>query len=44
VDGLIVIDKGLKPDDQVIINGIQRARPGGKVQPQWEGPDDKVTR
>lgn len=34
VDGLRVIDEGLKPGDLVVVNGIQRARPGGKVDPE----------
>jgi RND family efflux transporter MFP subunit len=34
VDGLRVIEDGLRKDDWVIVNGIQRARPGGKVDPQ----------
>lgn len=29
--GLQVIHEGLDPGDQVIVNGVQRARPGGKV-------------
>ncbi len=31
---LVVIDEGLRPDDRVIIEGVQRARPGGEVDPQ----------
>lgn len=31
---LRVIEKGLKPDEWVVVNGIQRARPGGKVTPK----------
>jgi membrane fusion protein, multidrug efflux system len=34
VDGLRVITDGLAPDDDVIINGLMRARPGAKVTPQ----------
>ena len=34
IDGLIVIEEGLQKDDLVIVNGVQRARPGGKVDPQ----------
>jgi len=35
LDGALrVIEEGIKPDEWVIINGIQRARPGGKVNPQ----------
>jgi RND family efflux transporter MFP subunit len=33
VDGLRVIEEGLQPGDWVIVNGIQRARPGAKVDP-----------
>ena len=34
VDGLRVIEEGLRPDDRVVVNGLQRARPGAKVDPQ----------
>jgi RND family efflux transporter MFP subunit len=34
IDGLRVIRGGLTASDWVIVNGIQRARPGGKVTPQ----------
>ena len=30
-DGLRIIRSGITPDDRVIINGLLRARPGGKV-------------
>ena len=33
VDGLQVITDGLKPDDLVVINNLQRARPGLDVKP-----------
>ena len=33
-DGLRVVRTGLKPDDRVIIDGIQRARVGAKVAPK----------
>jgi multidrug efflux system membrane fusion protein len=32
-NGLRVIDRGLMPDDRVVIDGQMRARPGGKVTP-----------
>jgi RND family efflux transporter MFP subunit len=32
-DGLRVIKEGLKPDDKVIVDGLQRARVGAKVAP-----------
>jgi membrane fusion protein (multidrug efflux system) len=34
VDGLRVIDEGLRPDESIVVNGLQRARPGGKVDPE----------
>ena len=33
-DGLRVIDEGLRPDEWVVVVGLQRSRPGGKVDPQ----------
>ena len=32
-EGLRVIREGLRPDDRVIIDGLQRARVGAKVSP-----------
>lgn len=35
LDGTLrVIEKGLKPDEWVVVNAIQQARPGGKVTPK----------
>jgi RND family efflux transporter MFP subunit len=34
VDGLRVITQGLTPDDNVIVNGLMRARPGARVTPR----------
>ncbi len=34
IDGLIVIEEGLQADDQVIVKGIQKSRPGRAVEPQ----------
>ncbi len=34
IDGMRVIDSGLEVTDRVIINGLQRARPGSKVAPE----------
>jgi len=33
-DGMRVIEKGLDPQDRVIVDGLLRARPGAKVNPQ----------
>jgi RND family efflux transporter MFP subunit len=35
--GLRVIEEGLKAEDWVVVNGLQRARPGAKVTPVKEG-------
>jgi RND family efflux transporter MFP subunit len=34
VDGLRVITAGLSPDDEIIVNGLMRVRPGAKVSPK----------
>jgi hypothetical protein len=34
VEGLRVITEGLKADDNVIVNGLVKARAGAKVTPQ----------
>lgn len=36
-DGLRVVDRGLDADDNVIVEGLMRARPGQKVTPQEKG-------
>ena len=38
---LIVVESGLTTDDQVIVSGHQKARPGEKVAPQMARDDDK---
>jgi membrane fusion protein, multidrug efflux system len=37
-NGLRVIKAGLQQDDRIIINGLMRARPNQKVNPQNETP------
>lgn len=37
VNGMRVIEEGLKADEWVVVSGIQRARPGAKVTPVKEG-------
>jgi RND family efflux transporter MFP subunit len=37
IDDLRVIKTGLSGEDRLIVNGMVRARPGGKVTPQVEG-------
>jgi RND family efflux transporter MFP subunit len=34
VDGLRVIEEGVRPGEKVIVSGLQRARPGAKVAPE----------
>lgn len=34
IDGLQVIEDGVRDDDWIVVNGLQRARPGAKVQPE----------
>jgi len=33
-DGLIVLTEGVRADDWIVVNGMQSARPGAKVQPK----------
>jgi RND family efflux transporter MFP subunit len=37
LDGMRVIESGLKPDDLVVVNGLQRAREGAAVRPKTIG-------
>jgi RND family efflux transporter MFP subunit len=39
-EGLRVVREGLKPEDRVIVDGLQRARVGAKVSPQ--APKDAI--
>lgn len=39
VDGMRVINTGINADDRVIINGTQKARPGGPITPVTAEPD-----
>ncbi len=40
IDGLRVVTSGLKADDQVIVNGTMKARPGGQVKPETGKMED----
>lgn len=44
-DGLRIVERGLKPGEKVVINGLQRAKPGSKVAPTLAGmtPDTTMT-
>jgi membrane fusion protein (multidrug efflux system) len=35
-DGFVIVQEGLKPDERIIVNGMQRARPGKPVTPAEE--------
>jgi membrane fusion protein (multidrug efflux system) len=40
VNGRWVITEGLRPGDQVIVEGFQKIRPGAPVKPEpWEGAE-----
>jgi multidrug efflux system membrane fusion protein len=34
VDGLRVVEKGLEPGERIVVNGLQRVRPGASITPQ----------
>ena len=42
MDGLRVVRNGLQPDEVVLVNGLQRVRPGVKVNAALE-PMDAAT-
>jgi multidrug efflux system membrane fusion protein len=42
VQGLRIVTAGLKPDERVIVNGLQRVRPGALVAPQPVAMDIKA--
>ena len=41
VDGLRVVTSGLQPGERIVVNGLQRIRPGALVAPQMVGMDGK---
>ena len=43
VDGLRIVTSGLKPQERVIVNGLQRVRPGARVDPQPVAMDANKT-
>ena len=42
LDGTVVIEEGLTKDDMVIVNGLQRARPGLPVAAEQQGAAEKA--
>lgn len=41
VNGLRIVTSGLKPDERIVVNGLQRVRPGALVAPQPVAMDAK---
>jgi multidrug efflux system membrane fusion protein len=41
IEGLRVIRNGLRPEEWVIVNGVQRVRTGAKVDPQKQEPPEE---
>ncbi len=41
IDGLRVVRGGLKPSDLIVINGLQRVRPGAHIEPVREAMEGK---
>jgi multidrug efflux system membrane fusion protein len=42
--GLRIVTSGLKPNERVVVNGLQRVRPGSLIAPQMvamKSADDK---
>jgi len=42
IDGLRVVKEGLKANEKIIVNGLQRVRPGAPVTPQLVPMDAAV--
>ncbi|AXA91231.1 efflux RND transporter periplasmic adaptor subunit [Massilia sp. YMA4] len=42
VDGLRVVREGLKADEKIVVNGLQRVRPGAPITPQLVPMDSNV--
>ncbi|SFD16318.1 efflux RND transporter periplasmic adaptor subunit [Massilia yuzhufengensis] len=43
VDGMRVVRTGLKPGEKIVVNGLQRVRPGAPVTPQMVAMDADAT-
>jgi len=42
IDGLRVVREGLQPGEVVVVNGLQRVRPGAAISPQQVAMDNRV--
>ena len=43
VEGLRVVESGLKPGEVIVVNGLQRVRPGAPVTPQTVPMEARAT-
>jgi multidrug efflux system membrane fusion protein len=43
IDGLRIVEDGLKPGELVVVNGLQRVRPGSPVTPQTVPMEEQTT-
>jgi len=39
-DGLVIVDAGLQPGERIVVNGLQRVRPGAPIAPQIVNMDE----
>jgi multidrug efflux system membrane fusion protein len=39
-NGLIIVDAGLQPGERIVVNGLQRVRPGAAIAPQIVNMED----
>jgi len=42
VNGLRIVQSGLKPNEKIVVNGLQRVRPGSVLAPQVVPMDAKA--
>jgi multidrug efflux system membrane fusion protein len=43
IDGLRIVEDGLKPGELIVVNGLQRVRPGSPVTPQTVPMEEQTT-
>lgn len=44
VDGLQLVREGLRPEDRIVVNGLQRVRPGSRVTAEHKPVEDPAAR
>jgi hypothetical protein len=42
IDGMRVVNTGIQAGDRVVVNGLQRARPGATVVPEFPKPAEEA--